>query len=341
MKQKLIIVLTICLLGLTACGARNTPTALPTLDATVLNQTAIYQVTLAATLAYTPIPTQTLPPLSTWTPIPTIDRTRPPIQTPTPDIPCDMAAAGHPIDVTIPDGMMMEPGESFSKTWRLENVGSCTWTRLYALTFFSGNSMNAIQVNPLLQPIQPGGVIDVTVNMEAPLDPGIYQSNWMLSNEVGELFGIGPNGDAPFWVKIEVVPSVTATPQLTPTPTSTPVVYKTGDAVVQNSNQFDLDSGTINPDDVTETDFVYQKGSDPAHILMTMNGTRWVVYGNQEPTYGACVQSQLSGNAISFTEITEEIYVCYRTSDALPGWLKIKAIEGEGLSISFLTWSKP
>ena len=119
------------------------------------------------------------------------------------------------------------------------------------------------------------------------------------------------------------------------------MVYKTGDAVVQNSNQFDLDSGTINPDDVTETDFVYQKGSDPAHILMTMNGTQWMAYGDNEPTYGACVQSQLTGNAVSFNEVPTGTYICYRTSDVLPGWLMINTLGENGLSVSFLTWSKP
>jgi hypothetical protein len=47
----------------------------------------------------------------------------------------------------------------------------------------------------------------------------------MLSNADGELFGIGPNGDAPFWARIIVVPSETETP--TPTNTPTPEVTLT------------------------------------------------------------------------------------------------------------------
>lgn len=341
MKRQMALLFMICVMGLAACRGNELSADLPTLDATVLNQIAIYQATLAATLAYTPAPTHTLAPTKTWTPIPTIDRTRPSIQTPTPDIPCNIAAAGRPIDVTIPDGTVMVPGENFMKTWRLENVGSCTWTRLYAVTFFSGNSMHAIQNNPLPQPIQPGGIVDLTVAMVAPMEPGVYQSNWMLSNEAGDLFGIGPNGNAPFWAKIEVVLPAEGTPHPAPTQTRTPIIYHSGDVVLNNGNQFDLDSGTVNPDNVTEADFVYQQGSDPAHLLMTMNGTQWLAYGNQEPSYAACVQSQpqLSGNALVFNEINEEIYFCYRTSNALPGWLKIKPAGENGLSISFLTWS--
>lgn len=217
-----------CFIALTACSGLDSATPTQTLDATALNQTAVYQVTLDAPDETSPAPTQTLPPADTPTIISTIERTRPPVHTPTPQTPCDKAAAGHPIDVTIPDGTVMNPGEVFAKTWRLENAGSCTWTRQYAVTFFSANSLNAPQINTLAKPVKPGEQIDVTVDMQAPQEPGIYQSNWMLSNEDGELFGIGPNGDAPFWVKIEVVPAITETPQPTPTVTPTPVVYLSG-----------------------------------------------------------------------------------------------------------------
>ena len=336
-------ILTICLLcvGLAACSPESDPGLTPTLDATVLNQTAVHQATLDAVVQDTPVPTQTLAVLNTWTPIPTLDRTRPILQTPTSQTACDQAAAGHPFDVTVPDGTIMAPGESFMKTWRLENVGTCTWTTLYALTFFSGNSLGAIQNNPLPQRVEPGGVIDLTVSMEAPDTPGVYQSNWMLSNDSGELFGIGPNGDAPFWVRIEVVPIITDTPQPTPTVTSTPVVYLVGEAELVDGDKMDLDTDTVNPEDATNSDFVYQTGENPAHILLTMNGTQWLFYGDEEPTYGDCQDAELTGNAISFNELPDDSYICYRTSNALPGRLLIEAVEEGQLSISFLTWSVP
>src|SRR5512143_3278895 len=31
-------------------------------------------------------------------------------------------------DVTVPDGTSYAPGTTFTKTWRLKNIGSCTWT---------------------------------------------------------------------------------------------------------------------------------------------------------------------------------------------------------------------
>ena len=43
-------------------------------------------------------------------------------------------------DVTVPDGTTFAPNTSFSKTWRLKNVGTCTWTN-YSLIFDSGEKM--------------------------------------------------------------------------------------------------------------------------------------------------------------------------------------------------------
>jgi len=337
-------VLLFCLLlfALTACAGEPSPTGTSTLDATVLYKTAISGATADAFLTQSALPpTQTLAPTGTWTPFPTLDRTRPLIQTPTGEKPCDRAGAGHPIDVTIPDGTVVAPGEAFSKTWRLENVGSCTWTRQYALTFFSGNSLNAFQTNNLSQEVAPGEVIDVSVDMEAPMTAGFYQSNWMLSNGEGALFGIGPNGDAPFWVRIEVVPSVTDTPALTATVTSTPVVYLEGDADLGDGDRLDLDTATLNPGDVTQADFLYRHGGDPAHILMTMNGTVWMVFGETEPTFGDCNKAGMTGNAISFEDVPTGTTICYRTSDMLPGRMLIEGFAGGKLSVSFLTWAVP
>jgi len=339
MKKTLLSIL--ILLALSACSSEPSLAATVTLDGTVLNETAVSQVTADFDATQHLVPTQTLPPAGTWTPVPTWARTRSEGETATVENPCDRAAAGHPIDVTIPDETILEPGETFLKTWRLENVGSCTWTRLYAVVFFSGNSLNAHQTNTLAGEVEPGEVIDVTVDMEAPMTPGEYQSNWMLSNADGELFGIGPHGDAPFWVLIEVVSSVTNTPAPSPTVTSTPVVYLTGEAELGDGDQLNLDAGTVNPGDATLTDVVYQYGGDPLHVLMTMNGTVWNLYGETEPTFGDCTEANLSGNAISFTDVPVGTYICYRSSEMLPGRMLIEGFEAGQLQVSYLTWAVP
>jgi hypothetical protein len=209
------------------------------------------------------------------------------------------------------------------------------------VTFFSGNSLGAIQTQNLAQEVAPGQTIDLTVDMEAPMEPGIYQSNWMFSDASGALFGIGPNGDAPFWVRIEVVQEVTDTPTPTATVTSTPVVYLSGDAELVHNSQLDLDSGTLDPGDATRSDLVYQYGGDPDHVLMTMNGAQWAVFGGTKPTFGDCSDAALSGNAVSFDAVPAGTYLCYRTSDHLPGRLLIEGFAGGALSVQFLTWAAP
>src|SRR5512145_1793119 len=46
-------------------------------------------------------------------------------------------------DVTVPDGTRFDPGATFKKTWRLKNIGTCTWTTSYSLVFDSGEKMGA------------------------------------------------------------------------------------------------------------------------------------------------------------------------------------------------------
>jgi len=62
----------------------------------------------------------------------------------------------------------------------------------------------------------------LSVQFFAPTAPGSYQSNWMLQDPDGNLFGIGFNADAPFYVKIIVTNDPTPTPTITLTPTLTP-----------------------------------------------------------------------------------------------------------------------
>lgn len=331
----------ILLLLLASCAPENAPVSIPTLDAEKLNETAVSLATsdYVQTQAQVVVPTQTLAPVHTWTAVATLDRTRPPVHSPTPEHICNMAAAGKPIDVTIPDGTVMLPGETFSKTWRLENVGQCTWTRQYIVTFFSGNSMDAIQSHFLSAEVEPGEVIDLTVDMKAPASSGLYQGNWMLLDPHGDLFGIGPNGDAPFWVQIEVVASTTSTPAVTPTVTQTPMVYLSGEAILVNQDQLDLDTGLINPEIVAESDLIYQQGAEPAHTFSTMNGAEWAVMGEDEPGFADCRAAEKTDNPLNYQELPMGTYVCFESSEGLPGWFLFEDFLAGQLSIRFLNWS--
>ena len=139
------------------------------------------------------------PPTPTKTLTPTITQTT---------IPCDRAS--FVTDVTIPDGEELAPNESFTKTWRLKNNGSCTWTSSYALIFDSGDSMSGPASQQLTSgTVAPGETMDISVNLKAPSSPGTYKGFWKLRNGSGINFGIGTGGTTSFWVEIEVVPNST------------------------------------------------------------------------------------------------------------------------------------
>ncbi|HLO32867.1 MAG TPA: NBR1-Ig-like domain-containing protein [Anaerolineales bacterium] len=123
-------------------------------------------------------------------------------------------------DVSIPDGTILSPGATFTKTWRLKNVGSCAWNTSYQLVFFSGEQMGAAASAAFPQNVAVGQTIDISINMTAPSAAGSYRGNWMFKNANGALFGIGAQANKPWWVDIRVS-GPTVTPG-GPTPTSTP-----------------------------------------------------------------------------------------------------------------------
>ncbi|MBN1956129.1 MAG: hypothetical protein JW900_13920 [Anaerolineae bacterium] len=124
----------------------------------------------------TPVPTAPLPPGVTATPTPE----EPPEE-------CTLDAA-FVQDVTIPDNMELEAGESFVKTWRLRNDGTCDWGDGFNLAFIGGDQMGGASPVPV-PATAVGGTLDVSVNMTAPNDPGTYRGNWRLQSAEGVRFG--------------------------------------------------------------------------------------------------------------------------------------------------------
>lgn len=122
---------------------------------------------------------------------------------------CD--AAQFIADITIPDGATMLPGTVFNKTWRIKNVGTCTWSTSYSAVFDSGEKMGAPAAVNLPTSVAPGQTVDITVQMTAPTNAGLYHGYWKLRNASGVLFGIGSAANKSFWVEIKVVPSPTGT----------------------------------------------------------------------------------------------------------------------------------
>jgi hypothetical protein len=107
-------------------------------------------------------------------------------------------------DVTIPDGTVFAPGESLTKTWRLKNRGTCTWTPDYMLVFASGERLGDTTAVRLPGYVSPGQTVDVSVALTAPDSEGRFVGYWMLRNPSGVLFGYGDNANQAFYVDIRV-----------------------------------------------------------------------------------------------------------------------------------------
>ena len=148
----------------------------------------------------TPAPVQTNPPVLTATQ---------PAQTSAETTPAKTCDAGEFVtDVTVPDGTSFTPGQTFTKTWRLKNTGSCTWTTSYRVIFDSGNSLGAPASFNLPTNVPPDAIVDISVQMKAPDAVKEYESNWKLQNASGVIFGLGEDGQKSFWVKIKVETAV-------------------------------------------------------------------------------------------------------------------------------------
>jgi hypothetical protein len=184
----------------------------PTIQDPGLNLTAVV-LTVQAKSTSTSTPTLGASISGEQTDIPSSEETR---------TPCNLARFID--DVTIPDGTEVMPGERFIKTWRLQNDGSCVWNPGYDLVHESGETMGAPEEQPLLDTtLPPGGRIDVSIELTAPENPGIYTVSWRLRSHTGDYFALQWN--EPIYTQIIVIPGPTSTPSPTPTevlPTSTP-----------------------------------------------------------------------------------------------------------------------
>lgn len=216
-RRKIMILISILaiLSAVLACNmpgsSASTPTNNPVSAAgTSAAQTAVFQLTqslVAPTQA--PLATSTIQPSNTPLPptlVPTLTQ-----------VPCNRAEFVS--DINYPDNSSVVAGTSFTKTWRLQNTGSCSWTSGYSVVFVQGDRMGAPDSAPVTSGTVPSGAqVDVSVPLVAPSVPGTYKGDYMLRSPDGARFGIGPAGASVFWVEI-IVPAPTSTPTPTLTPT--------------------------------------------------------------------------------------------------------------------------
>jgi Ig-like domain from next to BRCA1 gene len=180
----------------TLSAGGNTPAGGPGATAEIPVSTATNTILPSVTPTGTTAPTSTFTPTVTNTPVP-----------------CNWAQFIS--DVTVPDNWETGPLDHFTKTWRLRNIGSCTWTSGYSLIFDHGDQMGA-PASQQLTPgtVAPGATIDVSVNLLSPAAVGTYQGYFKLQASDSTVFGIGAGANTAFWVKIKVVVPAVMTTQV-------------------------------------------------------------------------------------------------------------------------------
>ncbi len=327
---------------LSACNLPLTKKITPTPNVTQAYQTVMAQIStmeaagtagvtvtappdFSKTQAYFLTQAVITPPAGTAKPLPTSQPTQV----------CDRVLPGNPIDVTIPDDTIVQAGTSFTKTWRLENGGACTWNHEYSIVWVTGEQMSASKSYRLQQTVAPGASIDISLEMTAPASVGTYQSFWMLQNASGQYFGLGPNGKSPFWVKIQVVSAQSATPTITSTATTQPghsVIYS-GVTSLNSNQSIDITSGAVASNQ--DLDLVFNgnalQPSSSASISTTLNS---------QPNYNTCNAQSFGSSAVDVSETTLYKYLCVKDNQNNIGSVQIlAATAGSQITIEMITWS--
>ena len=135
-----------------------------------------------------------------------------PTSTPAPPPACiDGLALVQHLNLDPSTSPQLDPGQKFTKSWRVKNTGTCTWNTGYRLVFAHGDRMGGNPVN-VTREVPPGDAYDINLDLVAPLNAGTYQGFWQMQNANGQNFG----------ERLSVRVIVVGAPTATPAPTQTP-----------------------------------------------------------------------------------------------------------------------
>jgi uncharacterized protein YkwD len=139
-----------------------------------------------------PTPTPTQVPTTEITPtviIPETTSSATPAVTPTATGPANSSActdaATFVDDVTIPDYTHLDQRQTFTKTWRIKNSGTCAWTSSYSAVYSSGDHLG-VKNSIALSDTAPGATLDISTDMAAPASDGTYKIFYQLEDPAGK-----------------------------------------------------------------------------------------------------------------------------------------------------------
>ena len=128
----------------------------------------------------------------------------------------------------------MPAGQAFTKTWKVQNSGTCAWTTSFKLTFSYGEAMGGQTVS-LPASVAIGDKVNISVDLTVPNKTGKLTGVWVLVDDKGQHFGpiltvvinVGavsptPTGSATAGATETNTPKPSKTPSETPVPSETP-----------------------------------------------------------------------------------------------------------------------
>ncbi|MBB4748752.1 NBR1-Ig-like domain-containing protein [Actinoplanes lobatus] len=89
-------------------------------------------------------------------------------------------------DITYPDGTVVPPRSSFTKTWRLRNTGTVVWANRF-LARVNEQLCTAPDLVPIPQ-TKPGETVDISVPVETPDGPASCKIYFKMADEQGRTF---------------------------------------------------------------------------------------------------------------------------------------------------------
>jgi hypothetical protein len=98
-------------------------------------------------------------------------------------------------DISIPDGSLMTPGSRVTKTWRIQNSGTCAWTTDYIweqINYENASLKMASLAAPLVSQVAPGESLDISVELSLDNAAALGSSaiaKFKLHSPEGEQFG--------------------------------------------------------------------------------------------------------------------------------------------------------
>jgi hypothetical protein len=198
-------------------------------------------------------------------------------------------------DVTIPDGTDFNPGDEFTKVWKLRNSGTNTWTPEYGLAFSTGEQMSAPNIVLLNVNVPPGGTTDISVDMVAPQTSGNYLGYWKMRDPLGEFF------DYAVYVQIDVEggsqAAVTSAPKPSGSGQVTKVTISVDDASPGECPHTFIFTASFTLDELATVSYRMEAGSDTPGFTFNLPGELTGTFdaGTHSVTYYLQIQDPVNG----------------------------------------------